>query len=229
MDKDRMRNEVRQQIVAKLSNKEYRDIFVSEQINTGLGFQIQALREQRGWTQQQLGEKAGMAQSRISVMEDANYSRFSLSTLKRLASALDVGLIIRFVSYSIVVDYFENLTPESLTAPSFAEDSRLGEVSPREGITEALHAVLPKTTSLFGRLPQNYESVTSQIGGYSAAENELQSHVLAYWNKMSGLEYWPMNSGESKAKGEIQWPMRFPPVRLRMYALMTSSPATPIT
>ena len=127
-DKARMRNEVRQQIVSKLSDKEYRDIFVSEQINTGLAFQIHAMREQRGWSQSQLGEKAGMAQSRISIMEDANYSRFSLNTLKRLASAFDVALVVRFEPYSKLVDHFVYLDSSSLNVPNFENDSFVSEV-----------------------------------------------------------------------------------------------------
>jgi len=127
-DKARMRNDIRQQIVAKLSDKEYRDIFVSEQINTGLAFQIQAMREKRGWTQAELGEKTGMAQSRISVMEDANYSRLSLNTLKRLASAFDVALVVRFEPFSGLVEHFVHLDSSSLNVASFENDSFANEV-----------------------------------------------------------------------------------------------------
>src|SRR6266849_841181 len=107
-DRDEIRRDIRSQLVAKLSNKTYRDVFVSEQINTGLAFQIRALREQRDWSQAELGEKAEMAQSRISVMEDANYARFSLNTLNRLASAFDCGLVVRFAPFSELVTSFEN-------------------------------------------------------------------------------------------------------------------------
>jgi transcriptional regulator with XRE-family HTH domain len=128
-DRARMRNEVRQQVVSKLTDKEYRDIFVSEQINTGLAFQIHAMREQRGWSQAELGEKAGMAQSRISIMEDANYSRFSLNTLKRLASAFDVALVVRFEPYSKLVNHFIHLDSTSLDVPNFENDSFVNEVA----------------------------------------------------------------------------------------------------
>lgn len=138
-DKAKMRNEIRQQIVSKLADKEYRDIFVSEQIDTGLAFQIRGLREQRGWSQSELGKRTGMAQSRISVMEDANYSRFSLNTLKRLASALDVALVVRFAPFSRLVDDFARLSSSVLNMPSFDED-----VFPSEAMSiqtpSALHA-----------------------------------------------------------------------------------------
>jgi transcriptional regulator with XRE-family HTH domain len=121
-DKDEMKRDIRAQLVAKLGNKAYRDVFVSEQINTGLAFQIRALRSQRDWSQAELGTRAEMAQSRISVMEDANYARFSLNTLKRLASAFDVGLVVRFAPFSELVGNFENLSPHSLEAAPFSED-----------------------------------------------------------------------------------------------------------
>lgn len=129
-DKLRMRNEVRQQLFRKLADKEYRDIFVDEQINTGLAFQIRGLREQRNWSQAELGKRAGMAQSRISVMEDANYSRFSLSTLKRLASAFDVGLTVKFSPYGKLVEDFIALDSSALNMPGFTEDSPVAEAAP---------------------------------------------------------------------------------------------------
>src|SRR5438445_11026074 len=121
-DREAMRQDIRGQLVAKLSNKEYRDIFVSEQVNTGLSFQMRALREQRDWSQAELGRRSEMAQSRISVMEDANYSRFSLTTLKRLASAFDVGLVVRFAPFSELLTHFANLSPRALEATSFHDD-----------------------------------------------------------------------------------------------------------
>ena len=143
--RDEIRRDIRAQLVAKLSNKEYRDVFVSEQINTGLAFQIKAIREKRGWSQAELGEKAGMAQSRISVMEDANYARFSLTTLKRLASAFDTGLLVKFAPYSELVSGFENLSPNSLESAPFDQDkffqpARVESTSTEESQKITLHS-----------------------------------------------------------------------------------------
>lgn len=121
-DKVARRNKMREQLAAKLADKGYRHLFVSEQINTGLAFQLRAMREARGWTQAELGRRAGMAQARVSLMEDANYSRFSLNTLKRLASALDVALDVRFEAFSDLVDRFVKLDSSSLNVPSYEGD-----------------------------------------------------------------------------------------------------------
>lgn len=114
--------ERKKNLINRLENKEYRDAFVSEHIDTGIPFQIRALRNQRQWTQQDLAHHSGMKQTRISLIEDLNYSSFSLTTLKKLASAFDVGLVVRFVSISELVEWEFNLSPESLKAFSFDQD-----------------------------------------------------------------------------------------------------------
>jgi transcriptional regulator with XRE-family HTH domain len=112
-------------MIEDLKNKEYRDAFVAEHIDTGIPFQIRALREQKGreWTQEGLGIRTGMAQETISRLEDPNYGKLTLKTLKRLASAFDVGLMVRFVPFSELVGWELNLTGGSLEVLSFDKDS----------------------------------------------------------------------------------------------------------
>lgn len=97
-------------------SKDYRDAFVEENIKTRVAFQIRALREKEGWTQQQLGEKAGKAQNVISRLEDPDYGKFTIRTLLDLASALDVGLEVTFVPFTHLVANSENFSPQRLAA-----------------------------------------------------------------------------------------------------------------
>jgi len=114
---------ISKRLITELKNKEYRDAFVSAHIDTGIPFQVRALREHRGFTQKELAERAGMKQERISAIENPNYKNaFTLSTLKRLASAFDIALIVRFAPISQLVDWELKLSPESLRAVSFNED-----------------------------------------------------------------------------------------------------------
>jgi transcriptional regulator with XRE-family HTH domain len=106
----------------KLKAKDYRDAFVSSQMLIPFAFQILALREQRGMTQKQLAEKAGMLQPRIAAMERPSGSEVNLRTLKRLASAFDVALIVRFVPFSELVEWAENFSPDTFVVPSFSDD-----------------------------------------------------------------------------------------------------------
>jgi transcriptional regulator with XRE-family HTH domain len=112
----------KQQIVDSLSDKEYRDLFVSEHISQGLAFQIRALRQEKGWTQSELGERVEMRQTTISQLEDPDYGRFTLSTLKRLASAFDVALMVRFTSFHELIESTVKISPARLAPPSFDED-----------------------------------------------------------------------------------------------------------
>jgi transcriptional regulator with XRE-family HTH domain len=114
----------RAQKIVRLKNKQYRDAFVASQISIGLPFQIRALRESpsRNWKQSELADRAGMLQPRISAMESPGGAKFSLETLRRLASAFDVGLIVKFAPFSELVEWSERFDPDAFNADSFEED-----------------------------------------------------------------------------------------------------------
>ena len=114
---------IRTQLWEKMRDKPYRDTFVAAHLSTNIAAQIQTIREQRGWTKKQLAQKAGMSPSRITVMEDPAYENFTLTTLKRLASAFDVALIARFMPFSDLVNWVAELSPEKLETPEFERDS----------------------------------------------------------------------------------------------------------
>ena len=113
--------------IARLRNKEYRDAFVASQIGIGLPFQIRALREQREWKQSELAEKAGMLQPRISAVETPGGAKFTLETLRRIASAFDVALLVKFVPFSELVDQSEDFNPDTFRVPGFGDDPGLVE------------------------------------------------------------------------------------------------------
>ncbi len=117
-----MYNRRKEKLINELKDKEYREAFVSAHIDTGIPFQIRALRKQREWKQGQLADRAGKKQETISRLENPNYASLSLTTLKELASAFDVGLMVRFVPISDLVEWELGLTSESLNAISFDED-----------------------------------------------------------------------------------------------------------
>ncbi len=114
---------IRTQLWEKMRDKPYRDTFVAAHLSTNIAAQIQTIREQRGWTKKQLAQEVGMSPSRITVMEDPSYEKFTLSTLKRLASAFDVALIARFTPFSDLVDWIAELSPEKLEVIEFRKDS----------------------------------------------------------------------------------------------------------
>ena len=109
-------------LLEELQDKEYRDAFVASETNIALPYQIRALRERRGWTQQELADRAGMKQSRISAIEQPGGGKLNLETLRRLASAFDSALVVRFAPFSELVDWVETFSPDEFQVPSFEED-----------------------------------------------------------------------------------------------------------
>jgi len=103
-------------------DKECAYAYVNEFLNASIATQIETLREQRGWTQNELAALAGMKQPRISRLEDINYYRWTISTLKKLAEAFDVTLKVSFESFSTRIGDIENFNRESLERTSRMED-----------------------------------------------------------------------------------------------------------
>jgi transcriptional regulator with XRE-family HTH domain len=140
-------------LIAELRDKTYRDAYVAAQIEIGLPFQARALRQAREWTQEQLAELAGMSQPRIAEIERPGKRKFNLDTLLRIASALDVGLEVRFVPLTTIIDHAESFDPDSFSIPTFAEELEEAErqelaVKARERYLEAFkrEASGPKVT-----------------------------------------------------------------------------------
>src|SRR5260370_7569548 len=109
---------------AEFKDQEYRHAYADECLNTMIATQIKVLREQREMTQGQLAEATGMKQPRIPLLEDANYSNWTINTLKRFARAFDVTLSVKFETFSQLIRDFENLSRESLQRVAFADDSQ---------------------------------------------------------------------------------------------------------
>jgi transcriptional regulator with XRE-family HTH domain len=114
---------VKRDLLNSLKDREFREAFKLENVYTGICFQIRALREQRTKSQKELGKLARMAQERISILEDPNAeTKPTLTTLLRLADALDVGLDVRFVPFSTVLDRSVNTDMKELEVQSFDKE-----------------------------------------------------------------------------------------------------------
>jgi transcriptional regulator with XRE-family HTH domain len=101
---------------------DYADAYARDFLNSTIATQIKVLREQREWTQEELAGKAEMKQPRIAVLEDVNYSSWSVSTLWRLARAFHVRLKITFEEYGTLPDELESLSRSSLQRRPLEQD-----------------------------------------------------------------------------------------------------------
>jgi len=98
---------------------------MSARVAAAVGGQISSLRKKKEWTQEQLAQHAEMKRSRISLLESGNYEGFSFATLKRIAAAFDVAVIIQFVSFRDFVRWSESFNQAALAPEPFSESDRI--------------------------------------------------------------------------------------------------------
>ena len=175
---------------SEFQDEEYRHSYIEECLNTLIATQIKVLREQREMTQSGLAKKAEMLQPRLSVMENADYSSWSVNTLKRLARAFDLALTVRFESFSEAVLDFEEMSKETLSRPSFKDDPvfRSAKVSTRRqfprrhGLAaqlEALQGKLSFMTAEVSEFPRKIFSQTAFATGEGKRKNQEGAHENA--------------------------------------------------
>lgn len=130
--------------------RDVRARFVDSNISKAIAFQIRALREQRGWSQQRLAEEIGSNQNAIYRAENPNYGKHTITTLKKIAAANDVALAVRFVPYSELIDWVSGtprtiagLTTEALSVPDFQSEEYSGAFE-HETITKAFRTRRPE-------------------------------------------------------------------------------------
>jgi transcriptional regulator with XRE-family HTH domain len=120
-------NEITSSYLEEFQDKETRHIYTDEFLNAKIATQIRVLREAAGLSQEELAEKSGMRQERICVLEDVNYSAWTLSTLRRLAEVFDLRINVSFEDFGSFLDEFANFSKESLERVSFKDDPIFGK------------------------------------------------------------------------------------------------------
>ncbi|HEX6904570.1 MAG TPA: helix-turn-helix transcriptional regulator [Thermoanaerobaculia bacterium] len=106
----------------ELQDPELRTAYAEEFLHSYIALQIKTLRQQRNWSQEELAQRAGMKQSRISAMEQADYDAWSVRTLKRLAEAFDLALLVQFQTYGKFLDNVTAVSRPELERSSFPDD-----------------------------------------------------------------------------------------------------------
>ncbi len=153
----------------KLRNsKERRDAYVSAQIDILIPFQIRALRKQFGLEQKDLAKLADMAQPSISKLEKAG-NRANIETLKRIANALDVALIVKFVPFTELARWSDNFSPDHFSVPTFSMELEKVE---KQGI-DNIHSI--SGTSRTDSIPKHAASESTarlpKTGSYDQQMN----------------------------------------------------------
>jgi transcriptional regulator with XRE-family HTH domain len=112
----------KEQLTEELRGREYREAYAEGFLNHTLTAQIRLIREQRGLSQRELAVKIGKHQPGLSRIEDSNYGKWNVATLRQVAGALDTWLQVSLEPYGKLVDAALEMSPEGLRRPTFEED-----------------------------------------------------------------------------------------------------------
>lgn len=105
--------------------KKDRHGYMIKKLRMDIAYQVRLLRIQRGLSQDGLAEKIHTEQPVISKIESWNAPFPSIATLKKIAKALDIALIVRFDTWEEVI---KSLIPEGPASQRKAgELARRGE------------------------------------------------------------------------------------------------------
>ena len=112
-----------EKLISKLSERDYRHAYMMEGVKTWIARQVRTLREQRHWSQDDLGRETRKPQSAISRVEDPDYGKLTLQTLFDLAQAYDLPLLVQFVEWGDWLSRMNDVSTEVLQRESFSADA----------------------------------------------------------------------------------------------------------
>jgi transcriptional regulator with XRE-family HTH domain len=112
-----------------LRDRAYREQYATSTLVDNVSAQVQALRRQRGLSQEELATRLGTKQPRVSYVEappdKGKLPNWEIDTLNRIAQALGTRLKVTFETYGSLVGELDTITSDSLRRPDLADDSVL--------------------------------------------------------------------------------------------------------
>ena len=109
----------------ELKDPEFSEGYAESFLNAHIATQLKVLRQQRGLKQNELAELVGTKQTAISRIENVNYSKWNIATLKKVARALEVRLKITFEEFGTLPDEVESFNAQSLLRAPRSTDPSL--------------------------------------------------------------------------------------------------------
>lgn len=106
----------------KFTSKVYRDGYLQTQVRGKVAYQVRALRQKFGMTQEQFAKEIGKPQSVVSRLESTEYGKVSVQTLLDIASALNIAVLVQFVTYPEFLRRAVDMSPKAL-APATIDES----------------------------------------------------------------------------------------------------------
>lgn len=115
----------------RLTDKRVRAALVDSHLRNGIAFQIRSMRRGSNWTQEDLAREAGTKPTQITRIENPSYGSHTVATLRRIAAAFDVALVVRFVPFSELLRW--DAGPRNLAPKPFwqeLQDARTEDTAP---------------------------------------------------------------------------------------------------
>lgn len=140
-------------IADKLEKDEkFRKRFFRIQAQDKIAMDIRKLRKKRKKVQADLAKESNMLQSAVSRIEQADYSKWSFTTLLRVADALGARLRVSFEPMEDVIDWYRKKE-----AVAIADSNQFAEVPPSSTLDEAL------TNYTHLKFPQHIVAVPQEL------------------------------------------------------------------
>lgn len=105
-------------LLEEFNDPEFRDIFVADHVRTRLALLMRSLREQRGWSQAEMGRRLGKPQSVVARLENPDY-RISLQTVFEVAAAFGLPVYIDMPEWDDWFRLMSKLSERDLQRSSF--------------------------------------------------------------------------------------------------------------
>src|SRR5712692_9519168 len=120
-------NDINESLRFELRDPEYSEGYAESFLNSYIATQIKVIREQRRMKQADLAREMDTTQTAISRIENVNYSAWNIKTIKKLARAFRVRLMVSFETYRTLPNEVMNFGREALQRPAREEDPGLLE------------------------------------------------------------------------------------------------------
>lgn len=114
-------NAIQNRLISDFKDAEYAHAYMAAHTVETLATQVYQTRKKRGWNQEELASRSGMAQARISKIEAGDFTSLTMATLNKLAEALDVNLRVEFEPFANAVHSVCSQTKKNFELPSRSE------------------------------------------------------------------------------------------------------------
>jgi transcriptional regulator with XRE-family HTH domain len=154
----------------ELQDNGRRNGFVADHLRMRIALLIRTLREQRGWSQAELGRRLGKPQSVVSRLEDPDYGKVTLNTLFEVAQAFDLPLYIDMPNWDEWFRSMADMSSHHLERASF-DLTRLLALSHQEKAADIAHLQIVTSNVFAGGASLAYpgQLVALVVAGYHSA------------------------------------------------------------